>query len=140
MTILHTPEEVRAAKVGDTCYVKTSFSRHLATIVSISPTQRFTVKVNAETTRVFKIAQYCGRVTLVCKSEFRSSDDHLELDMAKVAAEVDDDKRRRAAAAAMDAVACPSGVRHTWSKESMQEHVAHLEALVAAARVAVEAV
>ena len=133
--------QIDAARVGDKVYIVHGRNREYAslrTIVHITPTKRIQVTAYNDTVSTYKARIYAGTLGL------QSAGDHpqlpstyLVLDTARVEAETAHEGLSRAAANALDAIACPCGVRHTWSKEAMETHLEHVENLLRAARIAI---
>lgn len=139
-----TPEQIKAAKVGDAVYIISGrdyqyVNKH--TITKITPTGQIKVATYGDTVLTFKVATYCGALQLSASGYI--TEQYLVLDLERVDAEKAAKVVRQNAAAALSALSEPFSndrPRATWSKESMLAAVTRLEALVAAARTAVEAV
>lgn len=141
-----TQDAINKAKVGDAvCIISGREYQYvnLHTITKITPTGQIKVATHGEAVLTFKVATYCGALQLRAASAHSyMCDAYLVLDLERVAAEKAAKVVRQNAAAALSALSEPfsgSRPRSTWSKEVMLEAVVRLEALVAAARSAVEA-
>lgn len=143
-TVNVTHDQIKAAKVGDAVYIISGrdyqyVNKH--TITKITPTGHIKVATYGDTVLTFKVATYCGALQLSASGYI--TEQYLVLDLERVDAERAAAAARQNAAAALSALVDPFGgrsPRNTWGKEAMLEAVVRLEALVAAARTAVEAV
>lgn len=132
--------------IGTECYVLSTRRSyiHLKTkVVKVTPSGRIVVAMGGgEATATFKAESFLGKHDEYAPAGIYKNDGrYLTFNVAAVEARAAADKLARAAANAICAIhdQTTNSANPLWSKETMLDELTRIEALVAAARTAVEA-
>lgn len=140
----HTPEMIAAAKVGDPCLILDQQFDYKCTpckIGKITPSGQIVVIPDQFPTETHRFQRRRSGLWLQSVGDKFNDTNYLELNVAAALEQRATVQRSKAAANALNAVGADAErIQYGWGKASMQEHLAKLEAQVAAARIAVEAI